>query len=426
MNQSTTPQKSGTTLLIILKWILSIMFLMASLGSFIQGQIGAGFIMFTLFLLLLPPLSDLLKSKFKFWQSRGIRYVTYIVLFFVTGFFIDTNELESSSGLASETETKKESKEDEKLSLYADYISQTEENVANLSDERKAKREEFLTTFKANPIYEELVLNKVVESKYLPVLNAISWSVPYIQENKYGIEDEISEKLIKSENGQDKYDFVAYSVGLALPINGGFPPEIIDVFERYKKKYNLYSEKSVLLDFKGKEESVDAYDLTPFFLLIDPENKEFLTKFYEAKQKGLSHWITKGEHTYPYLATKEGFISHLKEVYPESKLIPKVDIEITAVDLYEAYDSNEVSADEAYKGKKLLITGVIDNIGKDIMDDPYVSLKVDYFQSVNCYFSKKDNKILSQLSKGQKVKIIGKCRGFSLSSVMIDNCEVWE
>ena len=37
---------------------------------------------------LLPPISDLLKEKFKLWQSKGLRYVTYVVLFFIAGVFI--------------------------------------------------------------------------------------------------------------------------------------------------------------------------------------------------------------------------------------------------------------------------------------------------------------------------------------------------
>lgn len=43
-------------------------------------------------------------------------------------------------------------------------------------------------------------------------------------------------------------------------------------------------------------------------------------------------------------------------------------IVISAVDLWNAYDENEVSADQKYKGKQLEVTGSIDDIGKDILD----------------------------------------------------------
>ncbi len=60
------------------------------------------------------------------------------------------------------------------------------------------------------------------------------------------------------------------------------------------------------------------------------------------------------------------------------------------------------------------------------LDNPYVSLNVDYLQSVNCYFDDKNNKELSQLSKGQKVEIIGTCRGLTLTDVVVKDCELWE
>jgi len=126
------------------------------------------------------------------------------------------------------------------------------------------------------------------------------------------------------------------------------------------------------------------------------------------------------------MATKEGYINYIKQADPDSPYIPKVDIEITASELYSEYEANEVSADEQYKGKKIAVTGVVGIIGKDILDDPYISLNVDYLQSVNCYFSDKNNKVLSQLSKGQKVTIIGECKGFMLTNVMIQDCELWE
>jgi len=221
--------------------------------------------------------------------------------------------------------------------------------------------------------------------------------------------------------------FVAKCGALAMPTaNGGLPEEIIDVFVRYKNKFNASGAKGMAYDANMNKQQIKYdYDLTPFFALLNP-NKQNLEAVYEAKNKGLSSWNDKGTYTYPYLATKEGFLAKLKEVDPNSKLFPKVDLEITAPELYRAYEANEVSADGQYKGKRLLITGVVGSIGKDILDDPYVSLKIDYLQSVNCYFDDKNNKVLSQLSKGQKVQIIGTCAGLTLTDVVVKDCELWE
>ena len=181
------------------------------------------------------------------------------------------------------------------------------------------------------------------------------------------------------------------------------------------------------MDSNGKETKIpENYDLTPFFLLVQPKDREVLNKLYEARQKGISSWNPKGNYLHPYMATKDGYINYIKQIDPDSPYIPKVNIEITASELYRAYEANEVSADEHYKGKKMAVTGIVGNIGKDILDNPYISLKVDYFQSVNCYFSDKNNKIISQISKGQKVTIIGECAGLTLTDVVVQDCELWE
>ncbi len=49
-------------------------------------------------------------------------------------------------------------------------------------------------------------------------------------------------------------------------------------------------------------------------------------------------------------------------------------IEISATQLYEEYKANEVLADTKYKGRWLYDSGVVNEIGKDITDDPYVNL----------------------------------------------------
>lgn len=46
---------------------------------------------------------------------------------------------------------------------------------------------------------------------------------------------------------------------------------------------------------------------------------------------------------------------------------------ISPVNLLNAYDENEVKADSTYKGKLLEVTGSVNDIGKDILDNPYIT-----------------------------------------------------
>ncbi len=94
---------------------------------------------------------------------------------------------------------------------------------------------------------------------------------------------------------------------------------------------------------------------------------------------------------------------------------------ISASDLYRAYKENEVAADERFAGKLIIVTGVVDSVGKDISDRPYVDLRTErlgflpplYLSSVQCEFAATNVGQLSQLRPGQKVKIWGSVDWYS-------------
>lgn len=100
-------------------------------------------------------------------------------------------------------------------------------------------------------------------------------------------------------------------------------------------------------------------------------------------------------------------------------------IEISAQDLANAYESNEVKADQDYKNKQLKITGIVKDIGKDILNDMYVSLedgKEYSILSVQCFFEKSSSDKLASLKKGDSITIVGKCTG-KLMNVLVKNCK---
>ena len=95
---------------------------------------------------------------------------------------------------------------------------------------------------------------------------------------------------------------------------------------------------------------------------------------------------------------------------------------ITASKLYKEYNSNEIAADEKYKGKIIEVTGVIRDIGNDIMDNAYITLVGDeYFGDIQCYFNEKS--VVAKLSKGKRITVIGSCSGLMMN-VQINNCIV--
>tara|TARA_B100000242_G_C42885912_1_gene411063 strand:- start:59 stop:475 length:417 start_codon:yes stop_codon:yes gene_type:complete len=97
-------------------------------------------------------------------------------------------------------------------------------------------------------------------------------------------------------------------------------------------------------------------------------------------------------------------------------------VTISASKLYKEYNENEIAADEKYKGKIIEVTGVIRDIGNDIMDNAYITLVGnEYFGDIQCYFNEKS--VVAKLSKGKRITVIGSCSGLMIN-VQINNCIV--
>lgn len=97
-------------------------------------------------------------------------------------------------------------------------------------------------------------------------------------------------------------------------------------------------------------------------------------------------------------------------------------IEVSAKKLYSDYDANGVSADMKYKGKVLSVTGKVNNIDKDIMDEIYVTLKGDeYYGDIQCFFSESHVQEAANLSKGQTITVKGICDG-QMMNVILKGC----
>ena len=98
----------------------------------------------------------------------------------------------------------------------------------------------------------------------------------------------------------------------------------------------------------------------------------------------------------------------------------KPSLKVSAVKLYNDYNANEIAADEKYKGKIIEVTGIIRDIGNDIMDNAYITLVGDqYFGDIQCYFSEKS--VVASLSKGKRITVMGNCSGLMMN-VHLNDC----
>jgi len=91
---------------------------------------------------------------------------------------------------------------------------------------------------------------------------------------------------------------------------------------------------------------------------------------------------------------------------------------LSAKELYDAFESNEIKANSEYKGKVIAVTGVVSAITTSLIgDQPIVSLTatsnehLSNLQTVTCTFAKVHSSSLASLSKGTTITMIGLVTG---------------
>lgn len=107
-----------------------------------------------------------------------------------------------------------------------------------------------------------------------------------------------------------------------------------------------------------------------------------------------------------------------------NKNTPLNPIAVDAQDLYSSFNSNQVAADQQYKDRIVSITGLVQNVGRDILGTPYVMLasgKPYAVWGVQCLFSTSDEAKLARLTKGQKITVRGKVTGYLINVIVEDS-----
>jgi len=95
---------------------------------------------------------------------------------------------------------------------------------------------------------------------------------------------------------------------------------------------------------------------------------------------------------------------------------------LSANQLVSEYKANEVAADAKYKGYIVVVSGTIESIGNDIMDNAYVVIgNQGFLAGVQCTFTKGEKSSVALLSKGQRVIIKGEVSG-KMGNVLLNKC----
>lgn len=106
-----------------------------------------------------------------------------------------------------------------------------------------------------------------------------------------------------------------------------------------------------------------------------------------------------------------------------SRELGSASYKMRAAELFEEYQKNEVAADGRYKGQVLEVSGLVKDIGNDIMNSPYVILgeNVDNPIGTQALFAPSERDGVAELSKGSRVTV--RCRGGGkMMNVILRDC----
>ena len=100
-------------------------------------------------------------------------------------------------------------------------------------------------------------------------------------------------------------------------------------------------------------------------------------------------------------------------------------IVISANDLMQDCTDNKIAAEMKYKGKVLVVNGIIQSMGNDVIGKmPHVKLKTGHIiASVHCSFRERDRENLSTLQTGQSISIRGMVDSIA-GDVWLKNCSI--
>jgi hypothetical protein len=97
----------------------------------------------------------------------------------------------------------------------------------------------------------------------------------------------------------------------------------------------------------------------------------------------------------------------------------------SATDLWNAYQGNEVSADDRFKGKKLLVTGEVESIEKGPFGGIVIRLlSPNEFIPVDASLEDSEKATAAKLNKGDAIKLLCVGKGMVVGRPQVDDCTV--
>lgn len=132
------------------------------------------------------------------------------------------------------------------------------------------------------------------------------------------------------------------------------------------------------------------------------------------------------------------FLAAALSAAPKLSLAGRFDtahLSITAQGLADAYNKNEIAADEKFKDRQINIGGIVEKIGRDNQGNPYLTFHCTETTTIGigvgttstpikCVFDPKDEHALGQLQTGRTCTIYGTVTGRKNREIVIKDCSL--
>ena len=242
----------------VAKYILGILFIITGLGVITQKSIIAGIAFALLGIVLLPKVSDKLKENVSFWQTKIVRYISYIILFTIAGATVPKSAETSSP------------KEENKPKI----VIKTEEN-AREQEPATAQKEEPLIKYE---IQEDLttVIRYDKAPSYFVLIDKVN-----LKNNSFVTEIErVINKIVSEKGGKITIDFFDDKKALELYYNSNYGINIGKLLN--KSENNLLAQHSIA-SFSG-ENSADMHYNTLYIFPAASKDNPNVGKYVKTKE----------------------------------------------------------------------------------------------------------------------------------------------
>lgn len=284
----------------------------------------------------------------------------------------------------------------------------------------------------ADKMYGSLWDDKHVDDRNL-VLTAVA---ELLITEEVGNEQVFIPETIAKELGRRKLMDIVLKVSAIIPRTGKLPTDFETRARSYIGSVTSEPRRGV---WAPKKSGTVPVDLAGLAYWLKPDDAGSLREFIAARRGGGIGWENSAKPVRPYLARERAALERLALLttltadetarlaeLKASKLGDAPPEEIDLAKLLKEYGSNEVRADDAYRGHVVEFTGIAGPLERGSIGGITLAIgtgKAFEHPQVHCAFEKNQTEKVKAINKGDKIRVRGKIDGLMVD-VIVRFCEL--